>query len=195
MNICIYGAGAWGTALAVSAARHHHVTLYGRDASHVAALEQVRSNQRYLAGVPFPDALRVTSSIEMAFADTELLVIATPVAGLREACITSSSHLDQPPVWLCKGFEEGTALLPHEVVGQAVQKQNGASLSGPSFALEVANALPTALTVASSNAALRERVINAFHHDTLRVYSSEDLVGVEVGGALEKCSCHCDRHL
>ena len=185
MKICIYGAGAWGTALAVSAARHHQVTLYGRDAAHVAALERVRSNQRYLAGVPLPDALRVTSSIETAFADAELLVIATPVAGLREACLTSRSYFDQQPVWLCKGFEEGTALLPHEVVGQALQQQGGASLSGPSFALEVANALPTALTVASSNAALCERVINAFHHDTLRVYSSEDVIGVEVGGALK----------
>jgi glycerol-3-phosphate dehydrogenase (NAD(P)+) len=86
---------------------------------------------------------------------------------------------------LCKGFEEGTALLPHEVVGQALHKKSGASLSGPSFALEVANNLPTALTVASEDETLRDLVIEALHHDTLRVYSSEDLIGVEVGGALK----------
>jgi glycerol-3-phosphate dehydrogenase (NAD(P)+) len=185
MKICVYGAGAWGTALAVSASRHHQVTLYGRDAAHVSALEQVRSNQRYLAGVRFPDALKVSSSLEGALGNAELLVIATPVAGLREACVTAQRYFDQPPVWLCKGFEQGTALLPHEVVGQALQKNSGASLSGPSFALEVANNLPTALTVASDDQALRDLVIAAFHHDTLRVYSSEDVIGVEVGGALK----------
>jgi glycerol-3-phosphate dehydrogenase (NAD(P)+) len=185
MKICIYGAGAWGTALAVSAARHHQVTLYGRNASHVAALAQERSNVRYLAGVSFPDALRVTSSLETALADAKLLVLATPVAGLRQACVTARAYFDQPPVWLCKGFEEDTAMLPHEVVGQALRQHCGASLSGPSFALEVANALPTALTVASDDEVLRELVIEAFHHDALRVYSSEDVIGVEVGGALK----------
>ncbi len=185
MKITIYGAGAWGTALAVAAASRHRVTLYTRSEDHALELAREHVNRRYLEDVPLPEGLVVTSDVALALKTAELIVIATPVAGLREACTTIAAHSDAAPVWLCKGFEETSARLPSEVVESVYQRPIGASLSGPSFALEVARGLPTALTVASFDELLCQRVIDAFHHETLRVYSSEDVIGVEVGGALK----------
>ena len=185
MKICFVGAGAWGTALAVSASRHHPCTLFARDPAHAQALARERINRRYLIGVALPAALSVSNNLSDALADADLVVIATPVAGLRDAAGLVSQQTKAPLIWLCKGFEEHTARLPHEIVAACAASSRGASLSGPSFALEVARGQPTALTVASSDSMLNRLALEAFHHQALRVYSSDDMVGVEVGGALK----------
>jgi glycerol-3-phosphate dehydrogenase (NAD(P)+) len=185
MNICFVGAGAWGTALAVFAGKHHDCMLFARDPVQAEQLARERINRRYLDGVAFPDGLAVTADLAAALAGAELVVIATPVAGMREAAERLRPLSAAPLIWLCKGFEEGTALLPHEIAAQTGGNAPGASLSGPSFALEVARGQPTALTVASSDARLIAMALDAFHHQSLRVYSSDDIVGVEVGGALK----------
>lgn len=121
-----------------------------------------------------------------AVQDAPLLILACPVAGLRPLLEQLRGRPIPNVVWLCKGFEAGTGLLPHQVVAQVLgDSVPGAALSGPSFAQEVARGLPCALTVASSSAELRERVVAAAHGDNLRVYSHDDLIGVEVGGAVK----------
>lgn len=185
MHVSVIGAGAWGTALAVAAAQTGPVTLYARDPAQVAALRAHRVNQTYLPGVTFPPGLTIADDFAATVATADLLIVATPVAGLRAVCgqlrATGARHL----VWLCKGLEEGTGLLPHEVVAAELPGVAGAVLSGPSFAQEVAAGLPAALTVASADEALARRVVEGLHHGALRVYRSTDVAGVEVGGAVK----------
>ncbi len=182
------GAGAWGTALAISAARHNpHVTLWARDAAQVAEMAQGRRNVRYLADVAFPDALRLSDDFEATVQATVhadgLLILASPMAGL--AGLLARLPDGAQAMWLCKGFEKGTGRLGHEVA-QAVRPQVRAGvLSGPSFALEVAQGQPTALVAASHDTPLCELAVAAFHGDMLRVYTSPDPIGVEVGGAVK----------
>ncbi|MDB5757165.1 MAG: hypothetical protein JWM30_454 [Burkholderia sp.] len=190
MNITILGAGAWGTALALTLAARHDVLLWGRNAAAMARIVAQRENTDYLSGFPFPVQLATGSDLQQALAHVasprSLLIVATSVAGLRPLALQLKSFTLPNLVWLCKGFEEGTRLLPHqvlrEVLGDAVP---GAALSGPSFAQEVARGLPCALTVASSDAKLCERVVAALHGGSMRVYSTDDLTGVEVGGAVK----------
>lgn len=193
-NITVLGAGAWGTAVAIALAAHHDVLLWGRNPQQMAETEAARENLDYLPGHPLPSRLRVDSDFEAALAHVidapldaaPLLIAACPVAGLRPLLTQLRGRKLPNVVWLCKGFEADTGLLPHqimaEVLGDAVP---GAALSGPSFAQEVARGLPCALTVASSSAELRERVVAAVHGGSVRVYSCDDLVGVEVGGAVK----------
>jgi glycerol-3-phosphate dehydrogenase (NAD(P)+) len=185
MNLCFYGAGAWGTALSSVAARHHDVVLVARDPEQAKALTEARENRRYLPGVALPPPLLIVDRLEAARDPIDLLVIATPLAGLRGACEMARKHGNAPIVWLCKGMEEGSGLLPHEVVREAYPDARGAVLSGPSFALEVARGQPTALTAASLDAHLVELATRAFHGGALRVYGSRDVIGVEVGGAVK----------
>ncbi|MEY4765720.1 MAG: hypothetical protein RI907_2393 [Pseudomonadota bacterium] len=186
--IAVLGAGAWGTALAISAARHNpQVTLWARDPAQVAEMAQARLNARYLAAVPFPDALQLSADFDATVAAVVaadgLLVLASPMAGL--AGLLARLPEQARALWLCKGFEKGTGRLGHEVA-QAVRPQVRAGvLSGPSFALEVAQGQPTALVAASADAQLCEQAVAAFHSETLRVYTSPDPVGVEVGGAVK----------
>jgi glycerol-3-phosphate dehydrogenase (NAD(P)+) len=116
--------------------------------------------------------------------DDSLFVIATPMAGLR-GVLTAMGHLNAPVAWLCKGFEVGTGLMPHEVQAQVAPQLMAGALSGPSFALEVARNQPTALVAASAHAGVREALVHAFHGPALRVYANSDIVGVEVGGAVK----------
>jgi glycerol-3-phosphate dehydrogenase (NAD(P)+) len=188
MKIAVLGAGAWGTALAMSAAGRHDVLLWARDPLQAAAMQRDRSNARYLPGVTFPDGLRITADRSLAWAHPgsgadNLTVLASPMAGLRHELASLPDA--RSALWLCKGFEAGTGALGHEVA-RAVRPAGGCgALSGPSFALEVARGQPTALVVASADAALREAAVTAFHGENLRVYSSADVVGVEVGGAVK----------
>jgi len=193
-KITVLGAGAWGTAVAIALAARHDVLLWGRNPKQMADIEAARDNLAYLPGHPLPASLRVSADFEAALAhvapgsdaDAPLLILACPVAGLRPLLEQLRGRAIPNVVWLCKGFEAGTALLPHQVVAQVLgDSVPGAALSGPSFAQEVARGLPCALTVASTDAALRERVVAAAHGDNLRVYSHDDLVGVEVGGAVK----------
>jgi glycerol-3-phosphate dehydrogenase (NAD(P)+) len=192
--ITVLGAGAWGTAVAIALAARHDVLLWGRNPAQMAATEAARDNVAYLPGHPLPPALRVSADFEAAIAHvtaapagtTPLLIAACPVAGLRPLLEQLKGRAIPNIVWLCKGFEYGTGLLPHQVVREVLgDGVPGAALSGPSFAQEVARGLPCGLTVASSSAELRERVVSLVHGGSVRVYACDDMVGVEVGGAVK----------
>ena len=186
MKLAVLGAGAWGTALAAATAAHgHDVLLWSRRAEHAAALRAARCNTRYLPDVGLPAALRYTADHGAALAHGRqgLTVIATPMAGLREQLAACG---DLPALlWLCKGFEAGTGALGHEIHRSLRPQAPGGVLSGPSFALEVARGQPTALVVASADAQLAASAVQAFHSPSLRLYTSDDVVGVEVGGAVK----------
>ena len=191
MHITLIGAGAWGTAMALAAARHsggHTVTLHARDAEQADALRTQKQNARYLPGVDLPGSIEISSaplaSLLSASSDCNLWVIATPMAGLR-ATLTAMANVKAPVAWLCKGLESGTGLMPHEVQAQAAPHLKAGALSGPSFALEVARQQPTALVAASAHAPVRDALVQAFHGPALRVYAQSDIVGVEVGGAVK----------
>ena len=185
MKIAMLGAGAWGTALAMSAAGRHDVLLWARDAEQADLLRRQRENARYLPGVPLPAALRMAADLQDALTHGArgLTVAATPMAGLRGVLHAMPDGAGL--LWLCKGFEQGTGMLGHEVAREERPGVPCGVLSGPSFALEVARGQPTALVAASTDAALCAAAVEAFHSDSLRVYSSDDLVGVEVGGAVK----------
>ena len=195
MKIVVIGAGAWGTALAVSAAGHrranHDVTLWARDAAQASALQAVRENRRYLPEVALPASLQVLGPsvpVGALAADAELVVLATPMAGLR-GLLLQLADCRVPLAWLCKGFEPGVAgsagLMAHEIQSQVAPAVMAGALSGPSFALEVARGQPTALVAASPHLAVRQALVAAFHGPALRVYANDDLVGVEAGGAVK----------
>jgi len=186
MKLLVLGAGAWGTALAASAAPRHDVTLWARDAGQAAALRVERRNERYLPGVDLPPALQVGIGDPVALAGaSDLVIVATPMAGLRPM-LQALAACKSPVGWLCKGFEAGAeGLLGHEVQARVAPDLRGGALTGPSFALEVAREQPTALVAASPHAAVRDALVAAFHGDSLRVYANDDLVGAEVGGAVK----------
>ncbi len=185
MKVALLGAGAWGTALAIAAASRHEVVLWARDAAQAADMVQVRRNRRYLPEVPLPAGLRITASRDdaLAFARGGLTVIATPMAGLRGQLATLPD--ERPALWLCKGFEAGSGALGHEIARDVRPGLPCGVLSGPSFALEVARGQPTALVAASGDPALAAAAVDAFHGDALRIYTSTDVIGVEVGGAVK----------
>jgi len=185
MRISILGSGAWGTALAVTCASRHAVRLASRDAAHSEQLASQRENHRYLPGIRLPDELNCVAGFAAAARGADLVVLATPVAGLRDACLSIRDDVPQAVVWLCKGIEEDSHALPHAIVEATLSGVPAAVLSGPSFAREVAMGLPTALTAASREASLARRCVEAFHAQALRVYTSDDVTGVEVGGAVK----------
>jgi glycerol-3-phosphate dehydrogenase (NAD(P)+) len=168
--------------------------LWGRNPAVMSELATRRENHPYLPGFRLPDALTVTADFDAAIdhvASTasragSLLIAACPVAGLRPLAQRLQGTAMSNLVWLCKGFEENSRLLPHQIVREVLGADvAGGALSGPSFAQEVARGAPCALTIASESAALRERVVAAVHSGSLRVYSTDDVVGVEVGGAVK----------
>jgi glycerol-3-phosphate dehydrogenase (NAD(P)+) len=219
MNIAVLGSGAWGTALAVSFAPRHRVTLWARDAAQIGAMRAACRNQRYLPDIPFPAELRLSSDLDEALAGVELVIVAVPVAALRgtlqqiagrypllnplpqageeanetrgkqairEADARKGNVKFPAVIWVCKGFESGTAQFPHQIVAATLPAAFPRGvLSGPSFAQEVARSLPTALTLASGDGEFAQRTATALHHSRLRIYSSTDVVGVEVGGAVK----------
>ncbi|MGK5005601.1 NAD(P)H-dependent glycerol-3-phosphate dehydrogenase [Janthinobacterium sp. LB2P70] len=188
-KITLLGAGAWGTAVAMALAGRHDVLLWGRNGDAMAAMAANGENS-YLPGFPLPPQLRISADFDAAVAHASgehgLLIAACPVAGLRPMLHQLKDKAIGNLVWLCKGFEGGTGLLPHQIVQEVLGDTiPGGALSGPSFAQEVARGLPCALTIASHSAALRGAVVSALHGGTIRVYASDDLVGVEVGGAVK----------
>jgi len=188
MKIVVIGAGAWGTAMAMSGAAHaagHEVTLWARDAQQATAMQAVRSNQRYLPGLAFPPGLQVLAGdVQALAAGADLVIIGTPMAALR-GMLQLLKDCSAPIAWLCKGFEAGTGLMSHEVCAEVAPQLGSGAFSGPSFAQEVARGQPTALVAASRHARVRDALVAAFHGPALRVYASEDIVGVEVGGAVK----------
>jgi glycerol-3-phosphate dehydrogenase (NAD(P)+) len=211
MKILVIGAGAWGTALAVSASLKtvsgqvaHDVSLWARNAALVDAVQSTRQNERYLPGITLAPGLQVLggsdASLEAALVGQDLIVIATPIAGVRSVFQRlQQAKVRVPVAWLSKGFEAPLAavagaapaalpavgLLVHEIRAQVAPDLLTGVLSGPSFAREVAAGQPTALVAASEHADVRAALVDAFHSDTLRVYASDDIIGVEVGGAVK----------
>ena len=181
--LVVLGAGAWGTALAVATAEHRPVLLWARDAGQAAAMTAARCNQRYLPEIKLPPALRITSDLDEALALGGLVVIGTPMSGLRECLL--ALPLASNTLWLCKGFESPGAALGHELAQSLRPDLRCGVLSGPSFAQEVARGQPSALVVASADAALCAQAVQAFHSDSLRIYTSSDPIGVAVGGAVK----------
>lgn len=182
-RIAVLGAGAWGTALAAILAQRHEVRLWARDRAQADAIARERRNSRYLPEITLPDALAVGADAGAALEGAVLALVATTVSGLRET-LGRTGRI--PAVWLCKGFEAGSGLMPHQVAEQVLG--GGVPfgvLSGPSFALEVARGLPCALTLASRDAPFARDAAALVHGGRLRVYYSTDLAGVEVGGAVK----------
>ncbi|OGA06452.1 MAG: glycerol-3-phosphate dehydrogenase [Betaproteobacteria bacterium RIFCSPHIGHO2_12_FULL_69_13] len=183
-RIAVLGAGAWGTAIASVLSGRLEVALWARDAAQAQAIARTRRNERYLPAIELPQSLAVTSDLSHATAQAELILAATPVAGLRDLLGKLANAV--PLVWLCKGFEEGTGLLPHQIVEETLGKNaRCGALSGPSFADEVARGLPCALTLAARDAQFAREAAALLHGGRMRVYYSTDLVGVEVGGAVK----------
>jgi len=181
-RIAVLGAGAWGTAIAAVLSARLEVALWARDPAQAAALSKTRSNERYLPGIALPAPVKVTADLALALQSATLALAATPVAGLREVL----SKVKVPLVWLCKGFEEGTGLLPHEIAAQTMgARARCGALSGPSFAAEVARGQPCALTLASKDAGFAREAAALLHGGRMRIYYSTDLVGVEIGGAVK----------
>ena len=195
MKIIVLGAGAWGTALAISASRSsasHQVTLWARDVAQLEAMAAQRQNARYLRDHLFPPTLQLSAGAldlhQFLPGQCDLVVVATPMAALR-GLLAQLQSVQVPVAWLCKGFESaqpgGVGLLGHEVQAQVAPALQAGILSGPSFAQEVAQGQPTALVAASAHATVREALVAAFHGSSMRIYANDDVAGVEVGGAVK----------
>ena len=189
MKIAVLGAGAWGSSLAITFAKKHTVTLWGRDSSHIADLSTARTNARYLPTIAFPAHLAVEADLAIALASADLALIATSTSGLAATTALIHEHTSAMPIlWACKGFDKITGKLPHETVGQLMGTKPNihfGALSGPSFALEVAKGLPCALTLAANDLDFAREMTAQLNGPALRIYSSDDLLGVELGGALK----------
>ncbi|GAB6044018.1 NAD(P)H-dependent glycerol-3-phosphate dehydrogenase [Endothiovibrio diazotrophicus] len=187
--IAVYGAGSWGTALAVLLARNGRPTrLWGRNPAHVAAMRAERRNARFLPDTPFPDGLELFDDFAEALGEARDVLVAVPSEGFRSTLRQLQPLL--PPVgriaWATKGLEPGSGLLLHEVVREVLGGEVPAAvISGPSFASEVARDLPTAVTVASPDGRFAEELAASLHHGSFRAYTHTDLVGVELGGSVK----------
>lgn len=201
VRLSVLGAGAWGTALAALACERAQTLIWARDADQAAAIQAQHCNVRYLPGIPLPAALSATADLPAALAHvlagtgtaTRLLVLGVPMAGLAEVCQQLAAQLpahapDLHLLWTCKGIHAETRQWPHQIVAQALPAHSWlhcGALSGPSFAREVAQGLPVALTVASRAKSTGHAAQAAFHGTQARIYTTEDVLGVEVGGALK----------
>ena len=187
MKITLLGAGAWGTALAIAFAGKHQVTLWSREEDVAVDLLKTRENTRFFPGYKLPETVGVVTDFAAAVAGAELLIVATPIAGLRP----TAERLKEvgctlPLLWVCKGFEAGSGKLPHQVVAEVLGTQAiCGALSGPSFAEEVAAGQPTAVALAANDPQFARAAARQLHSRRLRIYANDDLVGVEVGGAVK----------
>jgi len=183
-KVAVLGAGAWGTALAAVLSGRLEVALWARDPAQAEAIAGSRRNERYLPGIEVPRAVEVVADLAAASSGAQLALVATPVAGMRDLLHKLGART--PFVWLCKGFEEGSGLLPHQIVDEVLggEARCGA-LSGPSFAAEVARGMPCALTLAARDPVFARESAALLHGGRMRVYYSADLVGVEIGGAVK----------
>jgi len=188
-SVTVLGAGSWGTALAIHLARAGlNVRLWGNEPEHIRQLQQQRCNEQYLPGIAFPPALHVSADLVEVLAGELLVLLVIPSHAYRSflrsstACFNSSMSI----AWASKGLEEGTGKLLHEVVREEIpQCENLAVISGPTFAREVAQDLPTAITVASESDATAYEWRDCLHNGFFRAYTSTDVAGVELGGAVK----------
>ncbi|MDO5506186.1 MAG: NAD(P)H-dependent glycerol-3-phosphate dehydrogenase [Pseudoxanthomonas suwonensis] len=185
----VLGAGSWGTALAALLARHGHpVTLWGRDAAVVEAIDARHENPHYLPGIALPDTLRASTDLAAALADADQVLVAVPSHAFAETLQALAPH--RPPAagvaWATKGFEPGSGRFLHEVAAGVLGPHVPlAVVTGPSFAKEVATGLPTALTVHSDDAGFAGLVAEALHGPSFRAYTGDDMLGAELGGAMK----------
>ena len=185
MKITVLGAGAWGTALArLLCDGKNAVTLWGHDAAHLATMAQTFHNERYLPGIELPRDLKLEADLAKAVADAEMVVVAVPSKAFRKVT-AALKNFSGIIVSVTKGIEHDTGLTMCGILEQTAPHAKLAALSGPSLALEVARGVPTAIVAASAVAATATAVQNVFHRPTFRVYTSNDLTGVELGGALK----------
>jgi len=186
MKIAVLGAGAWGSALAVSLSAAHELSLWARRPEAREELARRRASP-YLPGIAFPDAVRIAPDLASALSPCDIAIVATPTAGLRDAAgAIARARPDANLLWACKGFETDTRKLPHEIVGEVLPSaRHAGALSGPSFALEVARGQPTALVLACADEAFAVETSSLLNSARLRIYSSTDVVGVELGGAVK----------
>lgn len=201
MPVSVVGAGSWGTALAALASARCNTLLWARSAQVVDQINTTHANPHYLPGIPLPSAVRATDDLSFAVdhalqagPGNGLIILGVPVAAMADTCaqlaheLAHRHHYGLSVVWTCKGFHHETGELPHQIIERAFVRLSGIEtgvLSGPSFAREVAAGLPVALTIASLHHATVQKVIQALHSPQARIYSSADITGVEVGGALK----------
>jgi glycerol-3-phosphate dehydrogenase (NAD(P)+) len=187
--VAVVGAGSWGTALAVQLARSgRHVRLWGRNSRALAEMAEARENRRYLPGVTFPESLVPCGDLQTCLEDVTDILIAVPSDGFRETLTKIEPLLrgDERICWATKGIEVSTGKLPHQVVAEFIGKERPmAVLSGPTFAAEVGRGLPTALTIAANDGGFASDLAEALSGANFRAYTSTDIVGVEVGGAVK----------
>ena len=187
--ISVLGSGAWGTALAVHLAHNGSEPLmWGYEASHVEAMKVERENRRYLAGVKFPESLQLTASLEEAVSDVQDILIVVPSEGFRTTLqkIKPFLRANARIMWATKGLESQTGQFLHQVVAEELGNEMAcAVISGPSFAAELGRNQPTAVTVACEDKAFTKDILDRFHRGSLRLYSNEDLIGVQLGGAMK----------
>lgn len=187
--ISVFGAGSWGTALAILAARNGCRTLlWGHNPEHIQMLQKDRQNQQYLPGLIFPDALQVTANLQQAATFSSLLLLAVPSHAFRETLLKIKPYLSSTTeiAWATKGFNPEDGALLDQVVSRVISPDMPmAVLSGPSFAMEVASNLPTAITIASNQSTLAEYLAGLLHNPRFRAYTNSDIIGVQVGGAVK----------
>lgn len=187
-TLCVLGAGAWGTALAVLLARSKApVLLWGHNAEHIARLAKERSNERFLPGVAFPNSLQVSADLTHVLSIAHDCLVAVPSHAFRETVTRLAPYLkpDSRVAWATKGLEPESGKLLHEVAQELLGARATAVISGPTFAREVAAGSPTALTVASATLQFAADLAARLHNDTFRAYTSDDVIGVELGGAIK----------
>jgi len=186
MRVAILGAGAWGSALAVTLSRAHAIALWTRAPAQLDAMARTRESP-YLPGVSLPASIAIQPDAARAARENDLLIVATSTAGMAPTLERLSlAASDCALLWACKGFDPQTGRMPHEIVAETLPGcRRAGALSGPSFALEVARGLPAALTIASLDGDFAASTAAALNNPPLRMYSSTDLIGVELGGALK----------
>jgi glycerol-3-phosphate dehydrogenase (NAD(P)+) len=186
--MAVIGAGSWGTALAIQLARAGiPARLWGRDSVQMDAMRRVRCNERYLPDAPFPEALEVAADLRAVLAGVRDVLVVVPSHAFRATLERVGGHLgrDTRVAWATKGFEISSGLLPHQVAREILGARPGAVVSGPTFAKEVGAGLPTAMTVASRDAAFATALASRLSGPNFRAYTQADIVGVEVGGAVK----------
>lgn len=188
-NIAVLGAGSWGTALAILLARNGaHVRLWGNEPEPLSAMQAQRENRRYLPGVRFPDSLQLALKLDAALKGAQAIVVVVPSHAFRAVMRDLVDRIDRniPVAWGTKGLEMASAALMHQVFQDVMgTEQAYAVLSGPTFAGEVARGLPSAITVAAQDHDCAADIAALLHNDSFRVYTSTDVVGVQLGGAVK----------
>ena len=190
LRIAVLGAGAWGTALAQVFSAVHEVCLWGREADNIEIMHRERENKLFLPGVPLRPELRFSADFNEAARGSDLHLVATSLAGLRETTHALRNLYPASPavplIWVCKGLEAGSGKLPHEIISEEMGRDTACGvLTGPSFAAEVAHGLPAAVTLASNDRGFATDWARKLHQPIFRIYANDDLIGCEIGGAIK----------